>query len=159
MRKIKPQIMLFLVVCLLAFGSICFASIPKEDLELGNIHYGDDLKDVEATYGEPAMEHSTFRHALWKGVIREARYGDSFLVTYRGSNVIFLQSFGDNNGIETGKGLAVGMTINDAEEMYGEPDIKLTKRWIWTADDYTGLAVSFHPDDGRIFFISVGALD
>ena len=156
MNKIK---ILLLFSLFLLISTTCFASIPKEDLTMGNVSYGDNLVTVESQYGSPQRESLTTKHSLWRGVIREARYGDSFVVTYRNGNVIFLQSFSERNGIKTSKGLSVGMTKEEAVELYGEPDIKLTRRWIWESEDHTGLAISFNDITDNIFFISIGEME
>lgn len=153
------NILSVMVFVFLLMGNICFASISKDDLVLGNIHYGDSLVQVESSYGSPDKETLTMKHSLWNGIIREARYGKGFLVTYRNGNVIFIQSFEDNNGIETGKGLSVGMSTEDAIKLYGEPDIKYLRHWIWETDGNEGLSISFDNNTNEIFFISVGALD
>ena len=107
------KILLSVLSCVIMFAGTAIASVPASELAIGGIGIGASGSYVRSVYGNPDDVKSYSWGEIWK-------YGSFELVIEKGT-VLSLKSMG-NNGLGTPAGLAVGMKIGNAYELYGEAD-------------------------------------
>lgn len=102
---------------LLVGNSFCSASMPRNEMYLGGLTFGSSTVQFLKMYGKPTKTEGGIEHMY------DCHYGDSVSIGYNAyTNKIFEIIVTENNGWNTPKGLAVGMTIDKALELYGESD-------------------------------------
>ena len=115
MMRIK---ILFATICCFIM-SVCTAtaSVPASALSIGGIGIGSSGDYVKSVYGNPDNISASPWCEVWK-------YG-SFELTVDKNTVLYLKSKG-TNGLATPAGLAVGMKIDTAFDLYGKADYQGT---------------------------------
>ena len=116
LKKIFIAAVIFLVAG--QFG-ICNAAMPRNQMFLGGFTFGSRYSEMIKMYGEPIQvsDHVEDNYTC--------RYGDSVAIGYnKFSNKIQSITVTANNGWTTPEGLAVGMNISRATELYGAPEYK-----------------------------------
>ena len=105
--------------CITALNSFamvdtCSAEISKSELSLGGVACSNLIlrNDIERMYGKPDWKDQ------WDA---EWRYGDSVSISFQEGVVSGVTSTA-NNGWATPTGLSVGMNVNTALKLYGDPD-------------------------------------
>ena len=98
-------------------NSFCSAEMPRKEMYLGGLTFGSPTAQMLRMYGNPRNTEGGIEY------LYNCYYGKSVLIGYNAyANKIFKIVVKDNNGWNTPKGLAVGMTIDKALEMYGDAD-------------------------------------
>ena len=98
--------------------NLCGA-MPYREMFLGGFTVGSSYPEMVRAYGQPVRDKSHAEDNY------SCHYGNSVEIGYNGtSNKIQHITVTANNGWKTPSGLAVGMNISDALDMYGEPDYK-----------------------------------
>ncbi len=117
MKKILTAIILS--AFLLLGNNFCNAAMPRNEMYLGGLSYGSSTAQFLRMYGKPARTEGGVEHMY------TCYYGNSAQIGYAADiNKIFSITITDNNGWNTPRGLAVGMTIDKAVELYGNPDFE-----------------------------------
>lgn len=115
MKKILTAIILsaFLIVS----NNFCNAAMSRNEMYIGGLTFGSSTVQFLKMYGNPTVTEGGVEHLF------SCKYGDSVEISYNAEiNKIFKITVTDNNGWKTPKGLAVGMTIDKALELYGDAD-------------------------------------
>ena len=107
------KILLSTICCMIMFIGTVMASVPASELAIGGIGIGASGSYVRSVYGNPDDVKSYSWGEIWK-------YG-SFELVFEKDTVLSLKSVG-NNGLSTPAGLAVGMKIGTAYDLYGKAD-------------------------------------
>jgi len=107
------KILLLTICCMIVFIGTVMASVPASELAIGGIGIGASGSYVRSVYGNPDDVKSYSWGEIWK-------YG-SFELVFEKDTVLSLKSVG-NNGLSTPAGLAVGMKIGTAYDLYGKAD-------------------------------------
>lgn len=107
------RIMLATICCLIMLAGTALASVPASELSIGGIGVGASGSYVRSVYGNPDNIRSYSWGEIWK-------YG-SFEIVLENNTVLSLKST-SNNGLGTPAGLAVGMKVSTAYDLYGKPD-------------------------------------
>lgn len=117
MKKILTAIILsaFLIVG----NNFCSAQIPRNEMYLGGLTYGTTTAKMLRMYGAPNKTEGGIEHMY------DCYYGDGVRIGYNSyTNKLFEIVVTENNGWHTPKGLAVGMTVSQAIELYGNADFE-----------------------------------
>ena len=117
MKKIFTAIILsaFLIVG----NNFCSAAMPQNEMYLGGLTYGTSTAKFIRMYGSPSRTEGGVEYMY------TCYYGESVSINYDAyKNAIFSIKVTDNNGWHTPKGLAVGMPISKAIELYGNADFE-----------------------------------
>lgn len=88
------------------------AEISREEMKLGGLSIGMNGTAISRIYGEPSQ--TEFGGFVW-------HYGDSVTINFQEGSLGSV-TVTANNGWTTPAGLAVGMDVDSAMELYGEPD-------------------------------------
>ena len=118
LRKFFIVVVISLMV-IVGQANFCNASMPYSEMYLGGFTVGSSYSAMKKMYGEPVTDkdHAEDNYTC--------NYGDSVNVGYnRYTDEIQHIKISANNGWKTPAGLAVGMNISDALNMYGNPDYK-----------------------------------
>lgn len=102
---------------LLVGNNFCNAAMPRNEMYIGGLTFGSSTVQFLKMYGSPTVTEGGIEHLF------SCKYGESVEISYNAEiNKIFKITVTDNNGWKTPKGLAVGMTIDKALELYGDAD-------------------------------------
>jgi len=117
MKKILTAIILS--AFLLLGNSFCNAAMPRNEMYLGGLTFGSSTAQMFRMYGNPTKTEGGVEF------LYDCTYGKSVKISYAADiNKIFKITVLDNNGWTTPAGLAVGMTIDKAVELYGNADFE-----------------------------------
>lgn len=117
MKKIFTAIILsaFLIVG----NNFCSAAMPRNEMYLGGLTYGSSTAQMLRMYKSPNKTEGGIEYMY------DCTYGKSVKISYDAyNNKIFKITVLDNNGWKTPKGLAVGMSVSQAIELYGNADFE-----------------------------------
>ena len=117
MKKFLTAIILsaFLIVG----NNFCSAAMPRNEMYLGGLTFGSTTAQMLRMYGSPTKTEGGIEH------LYDCTYGKSVKISYDAElNKIFKIKILDDNGWKTPRGLAVGMTIDKAVELYGNADFE-----------------------------------
>ena len=146
-----------MLTILLAAENFC-AAMPYSEMYLGGFTVGSSYSAMVRMYGQPTQDEHVIED------ICNARYGNTVEISYSNySKKIQSIEVTANNGWKTPSGLAVGMNISRALDMYGEPDYK-TSSSVKTAYCYFhrdrnyldyGFFILFNKESGKILQLGV----
>jgi len=122
----------------------CFATIPKEEMTIGDIYIGQPAQEVFEKYGKPVSQEEMYDNKKLNYIIKN-NYGltNSFAVITKETNykAITGVSLTANIGLKTKAGIGIGSTKEDVKQIYGTPDICTTP---------TGSSVSIEETQGAL---------
>lgn len=136
----------------------CFAYIPSSELCLGKIEVGANRQEITELQGVPLKEKQYTKHALWKGNIKICDYKNENIV-FANNQAILISTTSD---LETPYGLHVGMTKEDALDLYSAPDIsqETDKEYKWfyqtATDSNKGMSIIIDKTSEKIEEITIG---
>ena len=118
----KNKMLIILGACITALSIFlmverCFAEIPENEVSLGGISGQSNRTKVMQIYGKPTWSSDSWYS--W-------RYGNSVFISFD-EGMVGSITVTANNGWATPAGLTVGMNINTALRLYGDPDKSVTK--------------------------------
>lgn len=117
MKKILTAIILS--AFLLVSNNFCSAEMPRSEMYLGGLTFGSSTPRMLKMYGSPDKTEGGIEY------LYDCTYGKSVEISYNSyTNKIFKIVVSENNGWKTPAGLAVGMTIDKAVELYGNADFE-----------------------------------
>ena len=117
MKKILTSIILS--VFLIVGNNFCSAEMPRNEMYLGGLTFGSSTAQMLRMYGAPNKTEGGVEYMY------DGYYGDGVRISYDAYiNKIFQITVTENNGWKTPKGLAVGMTVSQAIELYGNADFE-----------------------------------
>lgn len=152
LKKFFIAAVIFLITS--QFGN-CDATLSRHQMYLGGVTVGSFYSEMVKMYGEPIQvaDHAEDNYSC--------RYGGSVAVGYnKFTNKIQSVTVSANNGWTTTDGLAVGMKISRATELYGAPDYtksgttKSAHCYFHDSRTY-GLIIAFDNDSGKILEIGI----
>ena len=113
----------FIAIILSAFvilgNNFCSAAMARNEMYLGGLTFGSSTHQLFRMYGFPTKTEGGIEQ------LYDCQYGDSVKIGYNAyDNKIFKITVKENNGWTTPAGLAVGMTIDKAIELYGNADFE-----------------------------------
>ena len=115
MKKILTAVILsaFLIVS----NNFCNAQMPRKEMYLGGLTFGTSTAQMLKMYSAPNKTEGGIEH------LYTCYYGNGVKLSYNAyANKIFEIVVSENNGWNTPRGLAVGMTFDKAVELYGDAD-------------------------------------
>ena len=115
MKKILTAIIVS--AFLLLGNNFCNAAMSRNEMYLGGLTYGSTTAQMLRMYRAPNKTEGGIEHMY------DCYYGDGVRIGYNAySNKIFEIIVSENNGWNTPRGIAVGMTFDKAVELYGDAD-------------------------------------
>ena len=125
--NIKKLVMTVITMLAIAATGTCFA-ISKEDFVIGNIYFGQPLKEVIAKYGQPVAQELSNEYPRYYFV----KEGESkwFLVDTKpddDKSIVSVAINGDIN-LATKAGIKIGSTAAEMKKAYGEPNACLDSK-------------------------------
>ena len=130
--------------------SLCSAAMSQAQMFLGGITVGTSYSEMVKMYGAPIQvaDHAEDNYTC--------RYGNSVAIGYnKFANKIQSVTVSANNGWATPDGLAVGMKISAAQDLYGTPDYtksgtNKTAHCYFSGNRRFGFIVVFDNESGKI---------
>lgn len=115
----KTFIAIILSVFVILGNNFCSAAMSQKEMYLGGVTFGSSTPQLFRMYGFPNKTEGGVEQ------LYTCYYGDGVEISYNAyNNKIFQIIVTENNGWKTPKGLAVGMTIDKAIELYGNADFE-----------------------------------
>ena len=120
----------------------CFATIPKEEMTIGDIYIGQPVQEVFEKYGKPVSQEESYNNRKLYYIIKNG-ITNSFAVIAKNTDYkpITGVSLTANIGLKTKAGIGIGSTKEDVKQIYGTPDICTTP---------TGSSVSIEETQGAL---------
>lgn len=117
----------------------CFATIPKEEMTIGDIYIGQPAQEVFEKYGKPVSQEEIYGNKKLNYIIKNG-ITESFAVITKETNnkPITGVSLTANIGLKTKAGIGIGSTKEEITQIYGKPD---------TCTDPTGSPISIDKTD------------
>ena len=149
----KKKFLAALLGAMMMTGTICFATVSHNQIELGGIKYGATISEVEKILGTPNRLETKYKHY---GEKIEYHYGDLKIEFINGKVVeIEMEEYGN---LKTAAGIGIGSTIADVERAYGKADSIHKDKYIYFNDDKS-LRLVFEFKKGVVHEIKCGDID
>lgn len=131
------QILITIAAILICFP--CFATIPKEEMTIGDIYIGQPAQEVFEKYGKPVSQEEIYGNKKLNYIIKNG-ITESFAVITKETNnkPITGVSLTTNIGLKTKAGIGIGSTKEEITQIYGKPD---------SCTDPTGSPISIDETD------------
>lgn len=136
-NKKTIQILVTIAAILICFP--CFATIPKEEMTIGDIYIGQPAQEVFEKYGKPVSQEEIYGNKKLNYIIKNG-ITESFAVITKETNnkPITGVSLTANIGLKTKAGIGIGTTKEEITQIYGKPD---------SCTDPTGSPISIDETD------------
>lgn len=128
----KKSLLSAVILVEMIAGSVCSATVPQSQLEIGGIKYGATISAVKNKLGDPIETKSHTKNGVEKTAYK-----------YNGIEVEFIDGkvyeveVEDNSNLKTAAGIGIGSTLADVEKVYGNADAVHKDKYIYFTEDKT----------------------
>ena len=140
--NIKKTIQTLITITAILICFPCFATIPKEEMTIGDIYIGQPLQEVFQKYGKPVSQEESYNNRKLHYIIKNGIINSFAVIAEETSyKPITGVSLTANIGLKTKAGIGIGSTKEEIKQIYGTPDICTTP---------TGSSVSIEETQGAL---------
>ena len=125
--NIKKTIQTLITITAILICFPCFATIPKEEMTIGDIYIGQPLQEVFQKYGKPVSQEESYNNRKLHYIIKNGIINSFAVIAEETSyKPITGVSLTANIGLKTKAGIGIGSTKEEIKQIYGTPDICTT---------------------------------